>query len=45
MKNSVYIQRIESLQNLTTEEDYYKFLSYMSLKNEIIRIADFAREV
>jgi hypothetical protein len=45
MKNSIYIQRIESLQNLATEQDYYKFLQYMSLKMEICRIADYAKEV
>ena len=45
MRNSVYIQRIESLQHLSTEEDYYKFLGYMSLKNEIIRLSDLAREL
>lgn len=45
MKNSIYIQRIESLQNLATEQDYYKFLQYMSLKMEIYRIAEYAKEV
>lgn len=33
MKNTVYIQRIETLQNIATEEDYYRFLNYMTLKN------------
>ena len=28
-----------------TEEDYYRFLSYIALKNEIIRLADFAKEL
>jgi hypothetical protein len=45
MKNSVYIKRIESLQTLATEEDYYRFLSYMDLKCEIIRLAELAREL
>ena len=45
MKNSVYIQRIETLQNLSTENDYYKFLEYMSLKVEICRISEYAHEV
>ena len=43
MKNSVYIQRIETLQTLATEEDYYRFLNYMTMKIEITRLADFAK--
>jgi hypothetical protein len=45
MKNSLYIQRLETLQNLATEQDYHKFLEYMSLKLEIVRVAEYAREV
>ena len=33
------------LETLTTEEDYYRFLSYMALKNQIIRLAEFAKEL
>jgi hypothetical protein len=33
MKNSLFLQRIETLQNIVTEDDYYRFLSYISLKN------------
>jgi hypothetical protein len=45
MKNSIYIQRLETLQNLATEQDYHKFLEYMSLKLEIVRVAEYAKEV
>lgn len=45
MKNNIYIQRIETLQTIVTEDDYYRFLGYISLKNEIIRLADFAKEL
>ena len=43
MKNAIYIQRIEGLQTISTEADYYKFLEYMSLKYEIWRLSDFAK--
>jgi hypothetical protein len=33
------------LQHLNTEEDYYRFLGYISLKGEIIRLADFAKDL
>lgn len=33
MKNSIYLQRIETLQTISTEDDYYRFLEYMALKN------------
>lgn len=42
MKNNLYLQRIETLQTIATEDDYYRFLGYISLKNEIIRLADLA---
>lgn len=45
MKNSLFLQRIQTLQNIVTQEDYYRFLSYISLKNEIIRLADLAKEL
>jgi hypothetical protein len=39
MKNSFVIERVETLQALKNEEDYIKFLEYISLKSEIIRLA------
>jgi len=32
MKNSIYLQRIETLQSIATEQDYHKFLEFISLK-------------
>ena len=45
MKNAIYIQKIESLQTISNEADYHKFLEYMSLKYEIWRVAEYAKEV
>lgn len=45
LKNSMYIQRIETLTAINTEKDYFKFLEFMGLKHEIYRLAEYAREV
>jgi len=45
MRNSIYVQRIETLQNISNDADYFKFLEYMSLKYEIWRLGDYAKEV
>lgn len=33
------------MQTIANDDDYYRFLGYISLKNEIIRLADFAKEL
>jgi hypothetical protein len=45
LKNSMYIQRIETLTAINTEKDYFKFLEFIGLKNEIYRLAEHAKEV
>lgn len=43
MKNAVIMERIETLQALKTEEDYDRFLQYVSLKGEVVRLGEIAR--
>jgi hypothetical protein len=45
MKNTEIISSIESVTEMRTPVDSHKFFQYMSLKNEIYRLASLARDL
>ena len=45
MKNEIVMQSIENVQDLRTPADAHRFFQFMSLKMEIYRLANLAKEL